>query len=267
MVKLAIRDDDTNYFTKVSDLEGLINDLGGFPVSFAVIPTVTDVSTFGACSDTKGNTEPKFVGENKELVSWLKNMVSAKKCDILLHGITHGYKFAGGTRLPEMVWRADDVDISKEIGYWKANFTQLFEYEVSCFVAPSNIIVKKCIDAVANNNLNFSGIIPINFQRKFTFRNIANYFARWYYRVKDKVPYPGVLTYSDHKEINACTLRNVDYLIKMYDYCDAHNLPMVINTHYWSLRDNDKQRTILLSFMKYAKDKGMEPILVSDLMK
>ena len=53
----------------------------------------------------------------------------------------------------------------------------------------------------------------------------------------------------------------------MYDYCDAHNLPMVINTHYWSLRDNDKQRTILLSFMKYAKDKGMEPILVSDLMK
>lgn len=267
MVKLAIRDDDTNYFTKVSDLEKLISDLGNFPISFAVIPTVTDVSTFGACPETKGNTEPKYIGDNKELIEWLKNKVIKNKCDILLHGITHGYKFKGKTRLPEMIWRAEEVDISINIGYWKDRLSQLFDYDITCFVAPSNIIAKRCIDAIEENNMNFSGIIPINFQREVTFRNIFNYMRRWYFRAKYKIPFPGVMDYSNHKEVNACTLQCLEYLIKIFDFCEYYSLPMVINTHYWSLRDNEKNRTILMSFMDYAWKKGIEPVRVSDLMK
>lgn len=34
MVKLAIRDDDANFFTKVEDIEFVYKDFEGFPISF-----------------------------------------------------------------------------------------------------------------------------------------------------------------------------------------------------------------------------------------
>ena len=55
MIKLAIRDDDMNYFTKVEDLEKVYVGFNNFPISYAVVPYVLDVSTRGACPDTKGN--------------------------------------------------------------------------------------------------------------------------------------------------------------------------------------------------------------------
>lgn len=267
MVKLAIRDDDTNYFTNVGDLDKLIYDLDGFPISFAVIPTVTDVSTLGRCSDTKGNTIPRYIGDNKEVTDWLRDKVANGKCDILLHGITHGYIYRGNKRLPEMVWRADEPNIAKQLLYWKNDLSHLFSYDVSCFVAPSNIISKKCLKAVADSHMNFSGIVPLSFNRELTLRNLLCYTRRWYYRFYSGLPFPGVLSYSTHNEINACTLRSKEFLITMFNYCEKHKLPMVINTHYWSLRDNKKQFTMLLSFLEYARKKGIEPVKVSDLLK
>lgn len=64
MVKLIIWDDGMNFFTKVEDIERVYRDFANFPVSFAVIPCVLDVSTVGVCSDTKGNTEPKDIALN-----------------------------------------------------------------------------------------------------------------------------------------------------------------------------------------------------------
>lgn len=97
MVKIAIRDDDMNFFTKVKDIEDVYRDFGTFPISFAVIPRVLDVSTRGACSDTKGNTIPQDISKNTALVDYIKNRLANSTCDILLHGINHGYHFEGGT--------------------------------------------------------------------------------------------------------------------------------------------------------------------------
>ena len=105
MVKLAIRDDDTNFFTKVEDLESVYKDFNRFPISFAVIPSVLDVSTKGACPDTKGNTIPRYVGDNKPLIDWLKEKLKKNESDVLLHGINHNYKIIDGVRTAEMQWR------------------------------------------------------------------------------------------------------------------------------------------------------------------
>ena len=72
MVKIAIRDDDANFFTKVEDLQFVYKDFGDFPISYAVIPYVLDVSTKGNCPDTKGNVYPMDVAENKELINYFK---------------------------------------------------------------------------------------------------------------------------------------------------------------------------------------------------
>ena len=266
MVKLAIRDDDVNYFTKVEDLEFVYKNFNGFPISFAVIPAVLDVSTKGACRDTKGNTEPRFIGVNVELCNWLKNKVSKGQCDILLHGIYHSYKFLNGVRLAEMEWRDSERGLSQTILNWKQTFKELFDYDVSVFVAPSNKITKYCLQIVVSCGLDFSGIVPMKFNEKFTIKNIWNYIHRWVFRAVTRLPYPGVYQYTGHKELNACLFQSYEYLVRMYDYCDKHNLPMAINVHYWALRDRPNELEMLRSFvMDYAIPHGAIPTKLTDL--
>lgn len=270
MVKLAIRDDDANFFTQVKDLEFVYKDFGGFPISFAVVPHVMDVSTKGACSDTKGNTTRRDIDKNEELCQWFKEKYSRRECDILLHGITHQYKFEMNKRIPEMIYSGMDgeTQITRKIGNAKHYLENVLKCKISIFVAPSNIISKKCLNAVIANQMHFSGIIPITYQRKLTVRNILSYCKRWLFRLVTGFAYPGILKYSDHLEINACALRSFSYLEKLYDYCDKSNLPMAINVHYWHLRDNPEYLEMLRSFvMDYAIPKGAKPSRLSDILR
>ena len=268
MVKLAIRDDDTNFFTKVEDLEEVYKEFNGFPISFAIVPHIMDVSTKGNCPDTKGNSVPRDIDKNQELCNWFREKYANKECDILLHGISHQYKIDGKNRFPEMIWRVNQGTLVSDLAKAKKYLEDTLKCKISVFVAPSNMIAKKCLDAVIANNMNFSGIIPISFQRKITIMNMISYFKRLFCRITTKLTYPGVLKYSDHLEINACSLRSSSYLKAMYLYCEKKNLPMAINVHYWHLRDNPKYLEMLRSFvMDYAIPRGAKPTLLSDLLK
>lgn len=268
MIKLAIRDDDMNFFTKVEDIEEVYKDFNGFPISFAVIPHVLDVSTKGACSDTKGNMEPKDIANNTILVEWIKEGLNKGTCDVLLHGINHNYKFTDNVRLAEMQWRDKQIDLYNQIKHEKDRLSVLFNYQISVFVAPSNKITKYCLRQVSDAKLNFSGIIPIKPNVDFTIENLLNYIKRWLTRFLYRLPYPGVLKYNNHKEVNACLLQSYDYLVSMYNFCEKYNLPMVINVHYWSLRDNPKELEKLRKFvMEYAIPKGAVPTKLSDIFK
>ncbi len=266
MVKLAIRDDDMNFFTKVEDVEKVYEDIPDFPISFAVIPTVTDVSTKGKCPDTKGNQTPRWIGENTELISWLKQRLNDGKADVLLHGITHSYKYQEGKRLAEMQWRKEE-DLTTEIKDLKKRMEEILDYPISVFVAPSNKISKYGIKCIAANDMDFSGIVPITFERDFTLQNIKNYAKRWYIRAKDKFPYPNVLQYNNHRELNACLLQGYDYLVSMYNYCQRIGSPMAVNVHYWHLRDNPVEKAMLMDFVKYSIDQGAVPATISELFR
>ena len=124
MVKLIIRDDDLCYYSKVDDIERIYKEIEGFPISFATIPTVTDVSTVGACPDTRGNTVPRWIGDNKALSYWLKEKLRKKEIDVLMHGISHGYSFVQGKRLAEMQWRKE-LNLKNEIAEQKNKIRNL----------------------------------------------------------------------------------------------------------------------------------------------
>lgn len=266
MVELALRDDDLNFFSKVEDIENVYSEISSFPVTFAVIPEVIDVSTKARCPETKGNTTPHWVGDNVELVSWMKKKLIQRQADVCLHGITHGYQFIGGKRYAEMEWRKEE-NLALEITEYKTKLQDLLNYPISVFVAPSNKISRYGINCVAKAGLNYSGIVPASFQRDLTVKNIANYLKRWWIRAVDKLPYPAVMQYSTHKEINACLLQGYDYLVKMYNYCDKYNYPMAVNVHYWHLRDNPKELETLVRFVNYALERGAKPTTLSELLK
>lgn len=264
MVKIAIRDDDMNFFTKVEDIEQLYGSYTDFPISFAVIPMVIDVSRYGYCSDTRGNKSPRWVGDNQKLKDWLKVQLRQRKADVLLHGITHEYKFIGKHSYPEMIWRKEP-ELKEEILRYKNDLSNELDYNVTVFVAPSNKISKYCINSVATSGMNFSGIIPIGFNRNYTVRNISNYVKRWCFRAIDGVPYPNVLNYSTHKELNACIPQSFDYLVKMFHYCEKMKSPMAINVHYWYLRDHPEEKDKLFRFIDYALAHGAIPATMSEL--
>lgn len=265
MVKLIIRDDDCNFFTHPEDIEKVYRIIPDFPVSFAVVPTVTDV--YGGCPETKGNKIPMPIGENQELVSYLKNRFDNKKCDILLHGITHGYKFKpDGNKIPEMAWREQEFDLSENIKKQKEYLEKVLGITINCFVAPSNRILKNGIKAIYENKMNYSGIIPLDFQREVNIRSIKNYLNRIWIRTTLGLPYPNVLTYNTHKELNACNTINYDYLKRMYGYCQKLDSPMAINVHYWHMRDFPDRYKGFFDFVKFALNNGAQPSLMRDCL-
>lgn len=266
MVKLVIRDDDMNFFTRVEDIEKVYKDISFFPVSFAIIPQVMDVSTCGKCPDTIGNTIPRWVGDNKELISWMKEKLKEEKADALLHGITHHYELIKKVWQGEMLWRKEP-DLVNEIAQQKERLSEALNYPISVFVAPSNEISKYAIKCVAVSGLDFSGIVPIDFQRELTIKNLRNYAKRWFYRVKDRLPYPGILEYSTHKEINACSAMGYDYLVKMFHYCERMKTPMAVNVHYWQLRDSKSTLSDIVRFVDYAMNHNAQPTKLSSLLK
>jgi len=265
MVKLIIRDDDCNFFTRPEDLITAYSPIPDFPVSYAVVPTVTDV--YGGCPETKENDVPMPVGENKELVAYLKDRYSQGKCDILMHGVTHGYKFKeDGTKIPEMAWREEKLDLAARIKENKQYLEQVFGIPVTCFVAPSNRLMRKGIKAVYQNGMNYSGIIPIDFQRDVNLQTIINYVKRMWVRATMKLPYPNVMTYPTHKELNACNTIKYEYLKKMYEYCKRLDSPMAINVHYWHIREFPERYEGFFNFIKFALQDGATPSRMKDCL-
>lgn len=266
MVKLIIRDDDCNYFTRPQDLEAVYKDIPEFPVTFAVVPTITDCC--GGCPETKGNEVPRYIGDNKELVDYLRKRLRDGTCDVVLHGITHGYKFTEtGVKIPEMIWRNDESSLDVVIGSWKTKLETLLNYKLNCFVAPSNRIGRKALQAVYKNNLNFSGIVSIRFNRDLTLRALRNYSKRIYLRAVTKFAYPGLMDYGTHKELNANNHTDYDYLVRLFDYCDKHDYPLAINVHYWHMRENPDHYEGFFKFIKYALAHGAIPTKLSDIFK
>ena len=265
MVRLIIRDDDCNFFTRPKDIEKVYSPIPDFPVSFAVVPSVTDVC--GGCPETKGNVIPKRVGENALLVNYLKERFESGRCDILLHGISHGYKFApNGSKTPEMIWRENEKDLQETIKFNKEYLEELFSISIKCFVAPSNHIMKNGVRAIYKNGLNYSGIIPVSFQRDFSICAISNYIRRMWVRATKRLPYPAVLDYKTHKELNACNTTNIDYLKKMFQYCQIIDSPMAINVHYWHMREFPDLYKGFFDFVKYAIDNGAIPSRMRDCL-
>lgn len=70
----------------------------------------------------------------------------------------------------------------------KVRLSSLFDYPITCFVAPSNKITKYCLSQVAKCGLNFSGIIPLKSNVDLTLKNLANYLKRCSTRFINKLP-------------------------------------------------------------------------------
>lgn len=261
-MKFAIRDDDICFFTTPDKLENVYGFIDSGPVSLSVVPYTVpmhgDTFPFG-----EGLLEKQYdIGENTELITYLKHGVNTKKYEILLHGSTHQNKKINDRWVSEMIYK-DKTMILEELTKGKAYLEILLNCRIKVFVAPYNQINTKAILAIEKLGMDYSGIIHHR-DRPINWKYIKNYLFRWTYRVFTGVNYGGILDFGRHKELIAYPLGDFEKLKRLYQLCKANNNPFVICTHYWDIIKNEKTRNCLKSIVTYALEDGADLVKLSD---
>ena len=251
-MKVAIRDDDTSYFTKPADLQKAYDFLSDEDcVSLSVVPYTVpvhrgDVYPYGK----KIAMDYYDIAKNMELLEYLKENYKQGKIDILLHGYSHEYKLLKKKWIAEMKWKSGN-QLKKEIAKGKKHLEKLLNISISVFVAPNNSIDRKAMSVLEELQMDYSGIIGVG-DRKLNLRYIYNFIVRWGFRIIKKIQYPCIMNYGKHKELNAYTLDDYERLIYEYHICKKKKSPFVIYTHYWQLNTNDKSKKLIEQIYNYV---------------
>src|SRR5437867_8449578 len=150
-MRVAIRDDDTSYFTTREALERAYGDVWDrVPVCLAVVPFAIGYEQAGIPRTHWHSGESFALESNPALVSFLRELIAARRVTIALHGCTHqdypaGYEFEAAPDLPNRVARGREY------------LEQLLGCRISVFVPPHNALSKRGLIAVANARLNILG--------------------------------------------------------------------------------------------------------------
>lgn len=230
-MRFAIRDDDTNYFTKPEQLVRAYSKIWDkCPISLSVIP-------FHAYTKSGGIPEKYWkgngifpIGKNKQLVEFLKTKVKEGKVSIMLHGYSHkdnpdGYEFDTGENLYEKVKEG------------KRYLEEIFGVKIRAFVPPHNTLSKAGLNAVIRNGLNIVNVPPFKPRnRTMGFNIILPFIKVKFFSLRYKKFYPKVLRFGDHKEVFSCCLTplvSFEDLKSDFDFFCKMKGDFILATHYW----------------------------------
>lgn len=266
-MKVAIRDDDTSYFTKPEDLQKAYDFLRKEDcVSLSIVPFAVPVhrdDVFPYGKDIKFGYYD--IADNVELLEYLKEKKKQGKYDLLLHGYSHEYKWDDNKWIAEMKWKSLD-QLNKELPNGKIHLEKLLGTSISVFVAPNNSIDEKAISVIEELKMDYSGIIGVR-DRKINLKYVVNFSKRWGFRLIKKIQYPGIMNYGKHRELNAYTIDDYERLIYEYKICKKKKVPFVIYTHYWQLNTDEKAKKLLEKIYNYVVEDGAEIVPLSRCFK
>ena len=256
-MKFAIRDDDTNFFTNPEDLEKIYSRIWNIcPISLAVVPFIASMKS-PAIPEKYWQEDKIFpIGENSELVSYLREKIKEEKISIMLHGYSHkdnpdGYEFETGNNLYQKLRKG------------KEYLEEVFRVEVNTFVPPHNTILKEGIKAVTKTRMNLSVVPSFRFnKRPWAFRTFRVALKRHLFRIKYGLEMPYVLDFGTHKEIKCYPLTpqvNFEFLKGKFDFIYKFEGIFCLTTHYWEFKAKMKneqektQREVFEKFWNYVR--------------
>lgn len=257
-MRFALVDHDTNYFTKPEQLENVYGKIWDkITISLSVVP-------FHAC--TKSGAIPREywqgdrifpIGENKELVEFLKRKIRENKVSILLHGYSHkdyenGYEFEVGE------------DLYEKVKEGKKYLEETFGVEIKTFAPPHNSLSRKGMKAVIANRLNIIGSLSFRPSRRpFEVRYIFNLFRRKFFQLKSGIStYPMLLQFKGHRELGCFSLipsTRIEELIRALNLIRKHHANFCLATHHWEMNAKIKnesektQREVFEEFFKFVE--------------
>ena len=254
-MKVAIRDDDTCYFTEPDTLTRVYHDVWDrVPVCLATVPFAIGYERAGIPREHWSSGEPFALERNPALVSALIQLVASRRVTIALHGFTHedfsdGFEFQAA---PDPERR-----VREGLTYLGSTLTT----HISVFVPPHNALSKRGLAAVGSAGLNILGSF-LSFRpsmRPWDLQTPANWWRVRRLRRSlgrsrsDAFVYPHVLRYADHAEFGCHSLvpgTTLDQLVFGFDEARRAGGDFCLATHYWEV--NDAMKTVMLRFLDHA---------------
>lgn len=258
----SIRDDDTSYYTQPIDLIEAYSGLQNIPISISVIPNAffrhADIYPYGR---EKIDQEYGMIGDNKQLIRYLKEEIEKSHFEILMHGIHHQYYYKDGW-IPEMCYLSYK-EIDEQITHMRKYLETIFNQEINIFVAPSNSMNKDTFRVLDEIGMDTMYILSKHFDHPFSFRYLLYYLCRNIKRIVKKTNYQGVLYYKNHKELMVYPLDKEDLIWNRYLECKKRKIPYIIYTHYWELNSSKEKKIMLENIVHKMLEDGARPCFIS----
>lgn len=295
---LVIRDDDLSYWTKPIEIENIYKPLFDkkIKISFAIIPFSVRMLNAGNFDIFYQELDEKPIGENKEIVEYIKEKIDDGLVEIMLHGYNHLYsflaesakhkeydnsiKFATKENLEHYRKLNKKIQFLGEYNYQdyetlykktkigKEYLENVFKVKIINFVPPSNQIGKAGIKAIINNNLNISGLIGKKYNRELTIKGLITCLDRVYFALKHKgIVYPKIADYGKHKELVGYAVTpstNWKRYYEQLNFCIKHHLPFQIATHFWELNGALKEE--FYKVIDQAIDRGLKSRFLKEVL-
>jgi len=268
-MKVAIRDDDTCYFTDPAELERVYGEIWSrVPICLATVPLAIGYPRAGIPDEHWHSSEAFPLECNEKLVGALKTLAAQRKVTIALHGYTHedfpgGYEFQAA---PDLERRVSDG-----VAYLRGTLGS----PISIFVPPHNAMSKRGLAAVGEAGLNILGSF-LSFRpslRPWDWRTPANWWRVHRFRGRtgrsktDPLIYPHVLRYADHAEFGCHSLvpgTTFEDLKDAFDEARQAGGHFCLATHYWEV--TDEMKVVMLQLLTYAaRDRSVRFVPAEEL--
>jgi hypothetical protein len=251
-MKVALRDDDTCYFTAPEELEHVYRDVWDrIPVCLATVPFAIGYERKGIPREHWHSGRSFPLAQNDTLVSFLQAQIARRRVSIALHGCTHedfpnGFEFQVAP------------DLERRVADGRAHLQSTLTPAISIFVPPQNALSRRGLDAVSAARLNLLGSF-LSFHpssRRWDAHTPGNWWRVRSYRAatgrskRDAFVYPFVLRYARHAEFGCHSLipgTTVEQLVAGFDEARRAGGDFCIATHYWEV--DDTLRDVLLRFL------------------
>jgi peptidoglycan/xylan/chitin deacetylase (PgdA/CDA1 family) len=254
-MKVAVRDDDTCYFTRPETLERVYYDIWDrVPICLATVPFAIGYERTGIPSEHWGSGVPFPLDQNAGIVELLRAALAKGRVTIALHGYTHqdfpdGYEFQAAP------------DPERRVADGRAYLASALGAPVSIFVPPHNALSKRSLVAVSAAGLNLLGSF-LSFRpsmRPWDARTPANWWRVRQYRSRigrrrtDRFVYPFVLRYTRHAEFGCHSLipgTTLEELVAGFEEARRAGGHFCLATHYWEI--DETMKDVLRRFLDHA---------------
>ena len=251
-MKVALRDDDTCYFTSPEELQRVYHDVWDrVPVCLATVPNAIGYERRGIPQQHWRSGIAFPLVQNTALVSLLRDHCARGRVSIALHGYTHedfpgGYEFQAAP------------DPERRVREGLAHLQSTLQTTISIFVPPHNALSKRALAAVSAARLNLLGSF-LSFRpsmRPWDAHTLGNWWRVRAYRAatarakSDRFVYPFVLRYGRHAEFGCHSLipgTTVDDLLAGFEEARRAGGDFCIATHYWEI--DETLKGVLLRFL------------------
>ena len=254
-MKVALRDDDTSYFTDPERLNDVYHDIWDrVPVCLAVVPHAMGFADKAIPEEYWQADRAYPLEENGALVSHLRELLTNGRITVAQHGFTHedftdGHEFQAAP------------DIESRLARGQAYLEHVLGTRVRVFVPPHNALSKRGLQAVSAAGLNLLGSF-LSFRpslRPWDHRTLANWWRVRNYRTatnrakSDRMIYPRVLRYARHAEFGCHGLipgTTLEELVAGFEEARRSGGDFCVATHYWEVDATLKD--VLRRFLDHA---------------